>query len=165
MGPDMRRPDQVLANLNEAFPSARHGNKFFTAWYGVYQRSTGLLTWSGGGHHPSILLAPGARDPILLPSSGMIIGFLSGQEYPAESCEVAAGARLLIFSDGVFEIRRDAEPVWDMDACIEYLARRDSSGGAIMDELLTYVRTLHGSHELPDDFSILEVCFPQDVRT
>jgi hypothetical protein len=165
MGPDMRRPDQVLANLNEAFPSARHGNKFFTAWYGVYQRSTGLLTWSGGGHHPSILLAPGARDPILLPSSGMIIGFLSGQEYPAESCEVAAGARLLIFSDGVFEIRRDAEPVWDMDACIEYLARRDSRGGAIMDELLTHVRTLHGSHELPDDFSILEVCFPQDVRT
>ena len=96
----MRQPDQVLAKLNDAFPSARHGQKFFTAWYGVYKRSTGLLTWSGGGHHPSILLAPGARDPILLPSSGMIIGFMSGQEYPAESREVAAGARLLIFSAG-----------------------------------------------------------------
>ena len=70
------------------------------------------------GHHPSILLAPGARDPILLPSSGMIIGFMSGEEYPAKSCEVAAGARLLIFSDGVFEILRDGEPVWDMEACI-----------------------------------------------
>jgi len=162
MGTDMRQPDQVLAKLNNAFPSARHGNKFFTAWYGVYKRSTGLLTWSGGGHHPSILLAPGARDPILLPSSGMIIGFMSGEEYPAESCEVAAGARLLIFSDGVFEIRRDDQSVWDMDACIEYLARRNSRGGALMDELLAHVRTLHGSHELEDDFSILEVCFPQE---
>jgi serine phosphatase RsbU (regulator of sigma subunit) len=165
MGTDMRQPDQVLAKLNDAFPSARHGQKFFTAWYGVYKRSTGLLTWSGGGHHPSILLAPSARDPILLPSSGMIIGFMSGQEYPAESCEVAAGARLLIFSDGVFEILRDGQPVWDMDACIEYLARRDSRGGALMDELLAHVRTLHGSHELADDFSILEACFSQDVRT
>jgi len=92
----------------------------------------------------------------------VIIGFLSGQEYPAESCEVAAGARLLIFSDGVFEILRNAKPVWDMDACIEYLARRDSRGGALMDELLAHVRTLHGSHELEDDFSILEVCFPPE---
>jgi tetratricopeptide (TPR) repeat protein len=165
MGTDMRQPDQVLAKLNDAFPSSRHGQMFFTAWYGVYKRSTGLLTWSGGGHHPSILLAPGARDPILLPSSGMIIGFISGQEYPAESCEVAAGARLLIFSDGVFEIRRDAQAVWDMDACIEYLARRDSRGGALMDELLAHVRTLHGSHELADDFSILEAYFPEEART
>ncbi len=51
-GTDMRHPDQVLAKLNDAFPSARHGQKFFTAWYGVYKRSTRLLTWSGGGHHP-----------------------------------------------------------------------------------------------------------------
>ena len=29
-----------------------------------------------------------------------------------------------------------------------------------MDELLAHVRTLHGSHELADDFSILEACFP-----
>ncbi len=165
MGTDMRQPDQVLAKLNDAFPSARHGQKFFTAWYGVYKRSTGLLTWSGGGHHPSILLAPGARDPILLPSSGMMIGVMSGQEYPAESCEVAVGARLLIFSDGVFEIFRDGQTVWDMDACIEYMATRDSRGGALMDELLARVRTLHGSHELADDFSILEACFQQDVRT
>jgi predicted ATPase len=162
---DMRRPDQVLAKLNDAFPSAQHGQKYFTAWYGVYKRSTGLLTWSGGGHHPSILLVQGARDPILLPSSGMMIGVMSGQEYPAESCEVAAGARLLIFSDGVFEIFRDGKTVWDMDACIEYLATRDSRGGALMDELLARVRALHGSHELADDFSILEACFQQGVRT
>jgi serine phosphatase RsbU (regulator of sigma subunit) len=164
-GTDMRRPDQVLAKLNDAFPSARHGQKFFTAWYGVYKRSSRLLTWSGGGHHPSILLAPGAREPILLPSSGLLLGFMSEQEYPAESCEVVAGARLLIFSDGVFEILRDGEPVWDMDPCVEYLATRDSRGGALMDELLAHVRTLHGSHELADDFTILEACFPQDVRT
>lgn len=165
MGTDMRRPDQVLAKLNDAFPSSRHGQKLFTAWYGVYKRSSGLLTWSGGGHHPSILLAPGARDPILLPSSGMIIGFMSEQEYPAKSCEVAAGARLLIFSDGVFEILRDGEPVWDMEACIEYLAKRGTRGGALMDELLAHVRALHGSHELADDFSILEACFRLDART
>jgi hypothetical protein len=28
-----------------------------------------------------------------------------------------------------------------------------------MDELLSHVRALHGSHELADDFTILEACF------
>ena len=95
----------------------------------------------------------------------MMIGFMSEQEYPAKSCEVAAGARLLIFSDGVFEILRDGEPVWDMEACIEYLAKRSTRGGALMDELLAHVRTLHGSHELADDFSILEAYFRLDAST
>jgi predicted ATPase len=164
IGTDMRRPNQVLATLNDAFPGARHGQKYFTAWYGVYDRSIGSLTWSGGGHHPSILLAPGARAPILLPSSGTMMGVISGLEYPADSCQVASDARLLIFSDGIFEIIRDRRVVWDLDASIEYLATQNLHGGALMDELLAHVRALQGSHELADDFSILEACFRQNCR-
>jgi serine phosphatase RsbU (regulator of sigma subunit) len=160
-GTDMRRPGQVLATLNDAFPSERHGDKFFTAWYGVYDRSTGSLTWSGGGHYPSILLTPSARDPILLRSTGMMMGLTSGLEYPAQSCPVPADARLLIFSDGIFEILRDGRVVWNLQECVEYLATRESRGGALMDELLAHVRELRGSHELDDDFSILEACFRQ----
>jgi sigma-B regulation protein RsbU (phosphoserine phosphatase) len=165
MGVDMRRPDRVLATLNAAFQSERHGGKFFTTWYGVYDRSTGSLTWSGGGHHPSILLTPGARDPILLPSPGMMMGVTTGLEYPAESCDVPADARLLIFSDGVFEIVRDGQLVWSLSACVEHLATRNSRGAALMDELLAHVRALAGSHELPDDFSILEACFRRNAST
>ena len=36
----MKRPDEVLAALNDAFQSDQHGMKFFTIWYGVYQPST-----------------------------------------------------------------------------------------------------------------------------
>ncbi len=160
-GADMRRPDQVLAALNDAFPNEQHGNKFFTIWFGVYTRSTGALTWSGGGHHPSILLTPGDSKPRLLPSDGMIMGVTNGLEFPAETCQIAPDARLLIFSDGIFEIIRDGRVVWSLGACIEYLAARNSRGGALMDDLLAHVRELRGSHELDDDFSIVEACFHQ----
>ncbi|HSZ55137.1 MAG TPA: SpoIIE family protein phosphatase [Tepidisphaeraceae bacterium] len=164
-GTDMRRPDQVLATLNDAFPGDQHGDKFFTIWYGVYERSSATLTWSGGGHHPSILLAPGARDPILLSSGGMMMGVARGLEYPAASCQVPPEARLLIFSDGIFEIVHDGNVVWTLGECIEYLATQNSHGGAGMDELLAHVRALRGSHELQDDFSILVACFRQNVKT
>ena len=65
-GADMRRPDQVLATLNESFQGRQHSNKFFTIWYGVYSSSTRALSWSGGGHHASHLFAPGAPESVSL---------------------------------------------------------------------------------------------------
>ena len=162
-GADMRRPDQVLAALNDAFPNDQHGYKFFTIWFGVYERSTGSLTWSGGGHHPSLLLTPGVSAPRLLPSDGMMMGVSRGLEFPAETCRIASDARLLIFSDGIFEILRDGQVVWTLDECIDYLAVQSSRGGTLMDELLAHVRKLRGSQELDDDFSIVEACFRQNV--
>lgn len=161
-GADLRRPDEVLAALNDAFPNEQHGHKFFTMWYGVYDRPTGELTWSGGGHHPSVLLRPGVSQPQLLQSDGMMMGVMGGIEFPAESCPISPDARLLIFSDGIFEIIRDGRVVWNLKACVEYLAGQGSRGGALMDELLAHVRELHGSQELDDDFSIVEACFRQN---
>ena len=158
-GADMKQPDQVLAQLNEAFRGQEHGNKYFTIWYGVYQSTTRTLTWAGGGHHPSVVLVPGQPDPSILASEGPMMGVLRQAEFPAQSCHIPAGARLLIFSDGVFEVFRDKRQMWNLTDCISYLADLDRKGGNLMDELLNHVQQLRGSPHLNDDFSIIEARF------
>jgi len=158
-GADMKQPDQVLARLNDAFQGEQHGQRFFTIWYGVYDCVSRTMTWAGGGHPPSIVLLPGKPDPLLLPSSGLLMGVLRGADFPAQSCRIAAGARLLIFSDGVFEIFCEGRATWDLDACIAYLAALTEREGTLMDELLEHVYQLRGSSRLEDDFSIIEVRF------
>jgi serine phosphatase RsbU (regulator of sigma subunit) len=158
-GADMKRPDQVLAKLNDAFQGEQHGERFFTIWYGVYDCATRTITWSGGGHPPSIVLLPGQTEPLLLPSSGLMIGVLRGLDFQAQSCGVPPGARLLIFSDGVFEIFRDGLAAWNLDGCIAYLAALAERQGSLMDELLDHVYQLRGSPCLDDDFSIIEARF------
>jgi serine phosphatase RsbU (regulator of sigma subunit) len=160
-GADMKRPDQVLAQLNEAFQGEQHGQRFFTIWYGVYNCANRTMTWAGGGHPPSIVLLPGKPDPLLLPSSGLLMGVLRSVEFPAQSCRIPPGARLLIFSDGVFEIFCEGRATWDLDACIAYLAGLAERQGTLMDELLQHVYQLRGSPHLEDDFSIIEVRFQQ----
>jgi len=155
----MKQPDQVLARLNDAFQGEQHGQRFFTIWYGVYDCVSRTMTWAGGGHPPSIVLLPGKPDPLLLPSSGLLMGVLRGADFPAQSCRIAAGARLLIFSDGVFEIFCEGRATWDLDACIAYLAALTEREGTLMDELLEHVYQLRGSSRLEDDFSIIEVRF------
>jgi serine phosphatase RsbU (regulator of sigma subunit) len=159
-GADMRRPDQVLAKLNDAFPGDMHGGRFFTTWYGVYQPSVRELTWSGGGHHPALLL--GGREPTNLLSTGPMMGVFRDVNFPGESCPVDADARLLIFSDGVFEIVRDDRVVWDLTGCLEYLATYGASNTgniSLMDQLLAHVRDLRGATQFDDDFSIIDVRF------
>jgi serine phosphatase RsbU (regulator of sigma subunit)/predicted ATPase len=158
-GADMKQPDQVLAKLNDAFQGEQHGERFFTIWYGVYDCASRTMTWAGGGHPPSIVLLPGEPKPLLLPSAGLIMGVLRGIGFPAQSCRIPTNARLLIFSDGVFEIFRDGREVWNLDACIAHLAALADRQGSLMDELLAHVQHLSGSSSLDDDFSIIEARF------
>jgi hypothetical protein len=66
--------------------------------------------------------------------------------------ESLSGARLLIFSDRVFEIFCEGRVTWDLAT----LAGRQ---GTLMDELLEHVHELRGSPVLEVDFSIIEVRF------
>jgi serine phosphatase RsbU (regulator of sigma subunit) len=129
--------------------SLRSGMVFFTP----------TMTWAGGGHPPSIVLLPGEPNPLLLSSSGLMMGVLRGVNFPAQSCHIPAGSRLLIFSDGVFEIFRDGRSAWNFDACVAHLAARAGQPGILMDELLGHVYNLRGSTRLDDDFSIIEARF------
>jgi serine phosphatase RsbU (regulator of sigma subunit) len=158
-GADMKRPDQVLTRLNEAFQGERHGNKYFTIWYGVYDSAKRTLTWSGGGHHPSVVLLPGEPEPVLLASDGMMMGVLRSVSFPAESCHIPVDARLLVFSDGVFEIFRQGRQVWNLADCIAHLTVLAKGEGSVMDRLLKHVQCLRGSPHLDDDFSIIEARF------
>jgi serine phosphatase RsbU (regulator of sigma subunit) len=158
-GADMKKPDQVLAKLNDAFQGEQHGQRFFTIWYGVYDCVSHAMTWAGGGHPPAVVLLPGKPKPLLLPSSGLLMGVLRGVDFPAQSCEIPSGARLLIFSDGVFEICCDGRVTWNLDACIAYLASLRDRQGTLMDELLEHVYRFRGSPYLEDDFSIIEARF------
>jgi serine phosphatase RsbU (regulator of sigma subunit)/energy-coupling factor transporter ATP-binding protein EcfA2 len=158
-GVDKKQPDQVLARLNETFRGEQHGNRYFTIWYGVYDSATRTLTWAGGGHHPSLVLLGGESEPLLLPSEGLMMGVLPSAEFPAQSCHIPINARLLIFSDGVFEIFRRGRQVWNLDDCIGYLAVLAKDEGRVMDRLLQHVQHLRGSPHLDDDFSIIEAWF------
>jgi serine phosphatase RsbU (regulator of sigma subunit) len=153
---DMKRPDQVIAALNDAFPGEQQGHKYFTIWYGVYQPSMRRLGWTGGGHHPAILLSPGATTSKLLESGGPIVGCMEGMEFPPESCDVPPSSRLLLFSDGIFEIRRGDEIVWDLSAAIDFLSQWSSRTDSLNEALFQQVCELGGSTHLDDDFSIIE---------
>ncbi|MGB3788188.1 MAG: SpoIIE family protein phosphatase [Phormidesmis sp.] len=57
-GANFYRPETVLKGLNDAFQMTEQNDKYFTIWYGVYNRVTHQLVYASAGHPPALLVAP-----------------------------------------------------------------------------------------------------------
>jgi sigma-B regulation protein RsbU (phosphoserine phosphatase) len=159
---DFRKPGQVLEALNRAFPMEQQDGKFFTIWYGVYNIATRQLEYSGGGHPPSVLLTGPSVEQAkvqLLESRGLMIGADSDLEYHTSSCQVEAFGKLLLYSDGVFEISYPDGTMWPYESFIQFMSQPSQPGVSDMDRLITHVRALGERDDFADDFSIVEFLF------
>jgi phosphoserine phosphatase RsbU/P len=158
---DFRDPGQVLRGLNATFDMDLHDNKYFTIWYGVYRQSARQLLYAGGGHPPALLCKTGdvgATSLQTLDSTGPIIGMVSDITFETNCIAIEPDMKLYLFSDGVFEIDRPDGEMWKFEEFLDFI----SSGEAresLADRLLAHVQELHGSNQLSDDFSMVEVAF------
>ena len=163
-GTDFHEPGQVLGALNLAFPMEKYGEKMFTIWYGVLQRSTSELCWSGGGHPPALLFEGEEKEPVRLESEGPMIGMMPWPEFTSTRSVIRVPTRLYLYSDGVHEIRKTDGQMWSFDEFVEFLSGCDPQRSSVADQLLDQARALRGIDQLDDDFSILEVLLPDQQR-
>ena len=159
---DFLQPDQVLAALNKAFQMEQQNGLYFTIWYGIFEKSTRSIHYSGGGHPPVILLTgptEAEAKPILLESKGPMVGAIEDMEFPAETEKLDAYAKLFLYSDGAYEIELADTTMWPWGEFVEYMGRPAPEGISVMDALTEHGRKLMGRHDFADDFSIVELRF------
>ncbi|MEO0474555.1 MAG: SpoIIE family protein phosphatase, partial [Planctomycetota bacterium] len=161
---DPREPAALVETLNNAFPMDRNNDKFFTIWYGVYQRSTRTLSYAAAGHHPATLIdVNGERQSLGVP--GLMIGVIPDNTYQAQSIQVEPGSRLYLFSDGLYEVRGgDDDKLLGLDGIADII-RQANCGDCSktrLEQVLANVKAYrHGEDSYADDVSLLEVSFVQ----
>ena len=157
---DFRCPDQVLTALNKAFPMEQQNGKFFTIWYGVIDRQEKKMTYSGGGHPPSVLLSGNAGEPLKLTAlkgDGLMVGAVDGLDYSAKTVALGAVNRLYLYSDGAVEIHLANGSTWTTAGFLEFMAQPPPAGTPLVDHLITHITKLGNSEFFGDDVSVLEI--------
>jgi sigma-B regulation protein RsbU (phosphoserine phosphatase) len=158
---DFRDPSSVLFSLNNTFMMEKQNNMFFTIWYGVFHVPSRKLSHAAGGHPPALLLsqdASGGKQLQQVLSPGLLIGAVGDMTYDAETITVPEDARLLVFSDGCYEIQKSDGHVMTFAEYEEFMATHGWQDRGL-DELLEWCYQRHGPGALEDDFSILRVRF------
>jgi phosphoserine phosphatase RsbU/P len=173
-GTDLRDPGAVVARLNDVFQMERQNGKYFTIFYGVYRRGERALAYCNAAHPPALLFTgPSAPAATLQPldSTDPVVGMLPpGVPFETRVVPVGEYARLLLYSDGVYEIERPAGGMWKHQEFVEYMrailrgpevgAPTPTSGAGeddLGERLYGHVRQLRGGPTLADDFSLVDV--------
>lgn len=153
---DFRDPAQVVGRLNDTFQMERQDGKYFTILYGVFGRTTRKLRYCNAAH-PAGLLFQSGGSVTQLSSDNPVIGMLPpGMPFEAAEAAVEPGARLLVYSDGAFEVERPDETFWPHSEFVEYVAGL-AGADDLPDRLYEHARSLGRRAVLADDFSILDI--------
>ncbi|MFO0803445.1 MAG: SpoIIE family protein phosphatase [Gemmataceae bacterium] len=155
-GVDPRDPGAVITALNGIFQMDRQDGKYFTIWYGVYQASERKLAYCNAGHPPAFLWKNGPVEQ--LEADGPGVGMIPDMPFETRVTEVPPGSRLLVYSDGVFEIEKPDGNMWQFEQFLNHIQEQFGSEGLI-DNHLGYARGLRGGDVLGDDFSMVEARF------
>ncbi|MEM9807820.1 MAG: SpoIIE family protein phosphatase [Cyanobacteria bacterium P01_D01_bin.56] len=171
-GTNFYRPDKVLESLNNMFQMTNQNEKYFTIWYGVYNRVNRQLMYASAGHPPAILLSqpsdltnghgsniPTTAETMQLRTPGMPIGMMPDTTYTWKRCSIPNDSYLYIFSDGVYEVQ-DAtvsEPgeIFGLESFIDLIVKCPRPGQ--LDQLISHATM--PSVEVGDDLSLLEINF------
>ncbi len=156
------QPSHVLKALNDTFQINHQNDKYFTIWYGVYNRVKRQLVYASAGHPPAILLSEQSTNSIevqRLRTPGMPIGLFPEAKYIDGFCDIETSSTLYIFSDGVYEITKLDGTLWSLDAFIQLLMSLEHSVDYQLNNVLNYLRYLQSKDAFEDDLSILQIKF------
>lgn len=134
-------PSETLARVNQRLCQDDDSDMFLTAFYGVFNVTTGELRYSLAGHPPPLLIGQdGVRE--LPECPGMPLGIVTGVEFEERGLTLTPGQVLFAFTDGVTEAR-------------------DGSGDLYGDERL---QTAVAQAERPDADNLVRLVFAEIDR-
>jgi sigma-B regulation protein RsbU (phosphoserine phosphatase) len=157
---DFLNPGNVLTRLNDEFQMELHNDMNFTIWYGVYNKKERKIVYSSGGHPPAFLISgksPEDRRIHELTSRGALIGAFPGIKYNNGEIALSQFNKLFIYSDGVYEISRPGLQDWSLEAFAQYVSDTAKTEDFHLEKIYKDVVAMHGSENLEDDFSIIEM--------
>ncbi|WP_253276401.1 PP2C family protein-serine/threonine phosphatase [Synechococcus sp. PCC 6312] len=159
---DFYHPARILSFLNDGFQMSDQNDKYFTIWYGVYNRSSQYLTYASAGHPPALLIHPDLEQNIQvtpLKTPSLPIGMFDDVTYQTATHPVAPGSMLYVFSDGIYEFNTVSGQAWTLEEFGSLLARHYPEKSNL-DIILAEIQGISAPGAMGvDDISLVQVQF------
>lgn len=136
-------PEVVLEKVNNQLCENNEADMFVTVWLGIYELSTGRLTYANAGHEcPAVMRANGKYELIQESHDFVVAGF-EGMTYTIHEITLCPGDKLFLYTDGVPEATNVSEELFGEERMLDAL-------NTCLDK--TPEQTLHQVKEIIDDF-------------
>ena len=158
------RGSALFDALNKHLVANTPANRMVTCFYAEIDPAAGRLRYVNAGHNPPYLF--GHRDVTALGPTGIVLGMIDGQSFETVDVDVKAGARLLVYTDGISEATNLAGDEFGTDR-LEALVTE--AGGlapdSAVDTVSRRVTTFVGRAPQHDDMTLMFVVIPQTTAS
>lgn len=148
-------PATLMARLNVQVCRRAPVSRFTTMFYGLYDPSSGTLTYVNAGHPPPLVVrAGGIVDR--LGDGGIALGMFERSTYRAGRIVIGSGEIVAVYSDGITEAEDPAGRPFDERGLEAVLARaRDHAVASLASAIVGAVEQHRGDTHFADDLTIL----------
>lgn len=157
---DFLNPGEVLFALNNMFRMENQNYKFFTIWYGIYNRKSGEIVFSSGGHPPAVLLSGDDYDNLTLNKlsvNNLAIGYVPDVKFKEGRIQTGKVNKLFVYSDGIYEVKLPNGDMTRISDFMNLLMKKNDSGKSDIDFLISEIQNLSGNPHFDDDVSLLQI--------
>jgi sigma-B regulation protein RsbU (phosphoserine phosphatase) len=142
---------EIVAAVNRFFTYKHIGEKYATMII-TRLRDDGDLEYVNCGHIPPVWIC---GNEVLRPSHGNLpVGLLADATYSSDRCQMKAGDRLILVTDGVTEAENARGDMFDSER-LERVAGKSRS----MEDIFSAVADFCGGTPLNDDCTVVELAY------
>jgi len=143
-------PSRVLKRASEVLRLMYSPEGMATALFGIFDPATSTFTYAAAGHPPPALGGVD-REPEMLVSGGLPLGYMGVEEPPSHTMTLPAGSLLAFYTDGLTETERD--PVAGEAALVDALRHELAVPSANHAEAI--VERVLGARSAADDIAVI----------
>ena len=145
---------RMVSELNQQLHATTSPEKYATFFFAIYDRETGLLTYTNAGHLQPVLFRDGVATPLEV--NGTVVGAFPFSKYEESKLELRSGDLLLCYTDGITEPENEYGEMFGEERLIELVAKNaDRDEAQIIESVMECVREWTGAPELSDDMTVL----------
>lgn len=153
-------PAELVSRLNDVLLATVTEGRFVTLFWGTIDLGNSLYRYCNGGHNAALLVhADGSHE--WLDAGGTLVGLIPGLTFDSGEKSLAAGDRLILYSDGITEaVAPDGDFFGDerLVECVQAaVARRETAAGQLVKTVLDAVLQHEAGGPAMDDKTILVV--------
>lgn len=157
--PRLVSPKKVFKEINNRFLEMLLEDQYLTSFYVVFDKNTNKIHFSNAGHVQPLLYKISKKKVFTIDThSGLFLGIMENSEYDQKTISVEKGDILLLYTDGLIEIKKDHKE-FDLDALKSFFFENVTMDGKeFCDHLVDHIsRKFKKSQK--DDISVLHISF------
>ncbi len=161
---DVQNPAKVLSYVNDKLAADNEQGFFLTAWIGVLDLETGVLSYSNAGHNPPAVRLNGGQYKLLNVDHGFVIGGFEGIDYKLGQIQMNPGDSILLYTDGVTEAQTTRGEFYGEERLLEYLnSSYDKDEFEVVNGLRDDLKKFAEEQEQFDDITMLYMKYNGDI--